>query len=65
VTLKSAYENSEISKNMNIVWNNRTGINHNPFLFNASQHGTSIAIYNYQSFVREGNHLSIDFNTYN
>jgi hypothetical protein len=47
VTLKSAYENSEISKNLNIGWNNRTGINHNPFLFNASQHGTSIAMYNY------------------
>jgi hypothetical protein len=46
LTLKSAYENSEISKNLNIDWDNRAGIAHNPFLFNAALHGTSIAEYN-------------------
>jgi len=43
LTLKSAYENSEISKNLNVNWNNRTGAIHNPILLNAAQPGTQIA----------------------
>jgi hypothetical protein len=65
VMLRSTYENSEISKNLNSDWINRVCRTHNLLLHNTAKPGTSIAMLSTKHLYEETIFSSLNFNNYN